>query len=503
MQTRIPMKKIFLTLTLILVAILSGTAQNHWEPNPYLYPSNMNVIGVIEINGFEQRNEFLELGVFCDEECRGSMILDYVAQLDRYFLYLTIYGVNGDDFEFFLYDHLTGQELEVECENEMVYHSNSILGTVTDPYVFVFNGGQCQVNVVADPPEGGTVTGGGTVAMGSSCAIMATPVEGGSFIAWELNGDFLTTEDHYTFNAVADIDFVALFGNPYFQVTVDASPSDGGMVTGGGEYLVGETCTVTATPHQGYAFDFWKCDGEVVSYDESYSFVVHEDIHLTAFFHFITYQVTVLVEPVEGGVITGAGEYPEGEVCELMATPNEGFLFLCWMENGVLVSTSPAISFMVLADRTLTASFSLIPNNYLISVTANPPEGGTVTGGGAYQEGSVCSLTATPATNYVFDRWTENGMLITTLPTYTFVVSQNRTLVAEFHNVVGVQEEHASCQLYPNPAHHWLRVTDSEKLFVVTDLQGHVVLMTRDNPLDISQLAPGIYCVNGKTFIKY
>lgn len=496
------MKKAILTLLFLVMTMIGGIAQNHWVPDPYQFATNMNVIGVVEINGFEQRNEFLELGVFCDEECRGSMLLDYVPQLDRYYLYLTVYGSPNDFLTFALYDHFTGTELELECENFMDYQSNAMLGSISEPYVFVFNGGACEVHVVADPPEGGTVTGGGMVAMGSLCTVTAVPLEGVSFLGWQMNGDFLTFESSYTFNAVANIDFIALFGDPFFQVTVDASPVDGGTVTGGGEYLIGETCVVTATPNPGYTFDFWKAGDEVVSNDASYSFVIHNDCNLTAFFHLNTYTVTLSADPAEGGEVTGGGVYVEGELCTVSATTHNGFTFLCWMENGVLVSGSPSFSFAVTGDRWLVANYAVNPNNYLISVSANPSEGGMVTGGGAYQEGSVCSLTAVPAADFAFDRWTENGVLVTTLPTYTFVVSGDRHLVAHFHNIVGVQEETASLRLYPNPTHQWLwaqGAADSPKTpFVIADLQGRVVLISADNPMDVSHLSPGIYVINGQ-----
>ena len=45
-----------------------------------------------------------------------------------------------------------------------------------------------------------------------------------------------------------------------------------------------------------------------------------------------------------------------------------------------------------------TANFS--QNSYLITVTANPTEGGTVSGGGTYNHGTTVNLTATAATGY-------------------------------------------------------------------------------------------------------
>ena len=52
-------------------------------------------------------------------------------------------------------------------------------------------------------------------------------------------------------------DLVANFTSQQYTVTVSASPTDGGSVTGGGTYFEGEQCTVTAIPADGYIFTTW------------------------------------------------------------------------------------------------------------------------------------------------------------------------------------------------------------------------------------------------------
>ncbi len=67
-----------------------------------------------------------------------------------------------------------------------------------------------------------------------------------------------------------------------------------------------------------------------------------------------------------------------------------------------------------------------------ITVTANPTEGGTVTGAGYYEGGVTCTLTATPNESFSFLNWMENGVIVSNDTVYSFIVSGDRDLVANF-----------------------------------------------------------------------
>ena len=63
--------------------------------------------------------------------------------------------------------------------------------------------------------------------------------------------------------------------------------------------------------------------------------------------------------PTQGGTITGAGDYEQNAVCTLTAIANEGYFFVNWAENGMVVSTDATYTFTVEASRTLVANFNL------------------------------------------------------------------------------------------------------------------------------------------------
>ena len=69
---------------------------------------------------------------------------------------------------------------------------------------------------------------------------------------------------------------------------------------------------------------------------------------------------------------------------------------------------------------------------YNINVTPNPAESGTIIGAGTYAEDSTCTLTALANDGYTFDNWTENDEVVSEDATYSFTVTGNRNMVANF-----------------------------------------------------------------------
>ena len=99
-----------------------------------------------------------------------------------------------------------------------------------------------------------------------------------------------------------------------------------------------------------------------------------------------------------------------------------------------LYFTSSSLSTGITQSRRIGTPVRLVHGvqPYTISVSVNLTEGGTITGGGTYQQGQTCVLTATTNTGYAFVNWTENGSVVSTNPTYSFAVNANRTLVANY-----------------------------------------------------------------------
>lgn len=132
-------------------------------------------------------------------------------------------------------------------------------------------------------------------------------------------------------------------------VTVAASPSAGGIVSGGGVVEHGNTATLTATPSIGYRFVQWS-DGNT---SNPRTVTVSEDVTYTADFEMLTYSILAVASPAEGGSVIGSGTYSYGSTVTLTATPNNGYKFVQWLD-GVTDTTR---SFKAYASASYTAVF--------------------------------------------------------------------------------------------------------------------------------------------------
>src|SRR6185503_7798005 len=133
--------------------------------------------------------------------------------------------------------------------------------------------------------------------------------------------------------------------------------------TGAGTFAQGSVVAVGAVPNAGFTFKNWTSNGTIVSTSTSYQFTMAGNSTLVANFAAVTpgnFAVNLSSNPVAGGTTSGSGSHAAGSLVTVSATPNAGYAFINWKENGVTVSASSSYSFMLNANRTLVANFQLI-----------------------------------------------------------------------------------------------------------------------------------------------
>ena len=301
--------------------------------------------------------------------------------------------------------------------NDGVTNNPRTIMTISNvTYVAEF-GTAATITVQASPTNGGSVAGSGTFFVGSNDILSATASNGWIFTGWN-DG---TTNNPYTITVPpTNITYTANFW-PLATISVSPSTNLGGTVTGGGIYPVGSNIILTATASNGWAFVGWS-DGTPTN---NYPVTVASNITYTADF-LPLYTVTALAYPTNGGTVTGSGTYVMGSNATVSVTAtNAGFIFMNW--NGSTVNTNSSWTFAVVSNGTVcTANFA-----YMSTVTAlaNPTNGGSVSGGGAYLSGTTNVLTASPSNTWIFTGWSDG---LTNNPRSIIVPFTNITYVADF-----------------------------------------------------------------------
>ena len=174
----------------------------------------------------------------------------------------------------------------------------------------------------------------------------------------------------------------------------------------------------------------YKADGETITMPQDGGVFNPKDGSFTPS---IT-NYTVTVNPGNGGTVSGSGNFASGETATVTATPNSGYKFVRWEENGKEVSTDATYSFTVTANRNLTAIFastggggSVTPSYHALTFDTN---GGSAIDKLRVQSGKTIDLSKYVPTRegYDFDGWYRDEALTEKIATVK--LSRNTTIYA-------------------------------------------------------------------------
>jgi formylglycine-generating enzyme len=143
-----------------------------------------------------------------------------------------------------------------------------------------------------------------------------------------------------------------------------------------------------------------------------------------------TFTIAATSSPGSGGTVIGGGTYTNGITASLTATPNSGFSFINWTENGNPLGGSPTLTFTVIGNRNLQANFMFVAPTYTLTVSAT---NGTVVKNpdhANYVLGTQVTLTASPHTGFQFGHW--DGDVTGEDNPLTVVMNGNKTIFANF-----------------------------------------------------------------------
>ncbi|MDB4666378.1 leucine-rich repeat protein [Akkermansiaceae bacterium] len=267
----------------------------------------------------------------------------------------------------------------------------------------------------------GSVSGGGSYALGVTATLTATPATGYVFISWNS-----AIKNPLTITMDSNQSISAIFGP-------DTRDPDGDGLSNYQELILFNTDpTDSDSDDDGYLDGQEQGEGTDPNEAESYP------------------QRTLTVPTVENGSVVGADTYALGAEAVLTATPSPGYVFASW--NGDSTATDNPLTITMDEEQSVGAIFRQDTrdpdedglSNYqeLVVFNTDPtdsdsdddgyPDGqeqiertdpneaesypqrtltvptvenGSVSGGGSYALGVTATLTATPAIGYVFTSW--------------------------------------------------------------------------------------------------
>ncbi|AFK05956.1 hypothetical protein Theba_0222 [Mesotoga prima MesG1.Ag.4.2] len=200
-------------------------------------------------------------------------------------------------------------------------------------------------------------------------------------------------------------------------------------------YTHGEVVQLTANPADNWNFTGWS--GDLAGSTNPESITMNSDKTVTANFSIVQYTITASAGA--GGTISPSGQVKvnHGSNQSFSISANTGYDIQDVKVDGATEGAIGSYTFSnVTSDHTIAATFKI--KTYTVSVSSNPVEGGSVNGGGTYNHGAQVSCQATANEGYRFVNWTEGGVVVSDNSTYTFNITANRNLVANFVRVYSV-----------------------------------------------------------------
>lgn len=265
---------------------------------------------------------------------------------------------------------------------------------------------------------------------GARVTMTATPASGHRFVSW--SGDPGSNTNPITITMDGNKVVTASFAiNTY---TITASAGSGGSINPSSQVTAkyGANQSFSITPDTGYHIHEILVDGASVGVVSSYTFTnVTADHSIVA--SFTQNKLTLSVNINGSGSVTKNPDqttYSHGAVVTLTAIPVSSFRFDRW--SGDTFGTSPTITITMDSDKSVTASFTRVI--YTLTTSVSPGGSGTINpSSGSYDSDTRVTLTATPASGYVFDRW--SGDASGTSTTITITMDRDKSVVANFKEI--------------------------------------------------------------------
>ena len=179
---------------------------------------------------------------------------------------------------------------------------------------------------------------------------------------------------------------------------------------------------------------------------------------------------------------------------------NEGSFWNQGMCN--LIVPSSAVS--AYQSTEVWQEFNIVGGGILVNTVSNYSVCGYTEGNKMYNTNATAMVSASARNGFKFVNWTKEGIEISTDSLYSFTVTEDIELVANFFEdiEVGITETTSPSdlvKLYPNPVSTTLYIeignVKKNSEVKIYSIQGALLVNTKGNEIDVSSLPSGIYIV--------
>ena len=332
-------------------------------------------------------------------------------------------------------------------------HAGSYQSSVTDEYYW--RAYQCfgdgSIMPYHTQPAANNVSHASTISIGVST--FAVSADNGSYVAITKNNEIL---------GVAEV----ISGN-----TVNVPIS--GLTSAGDVMIV-----VTRQQRQPYitTIQAISTDGPYISLD-SYTpntALIGESTNLSLTFKNVGNSATsgtTTVTLSSSNATFGVSSKTFSTLAANATTTVSGFSFT--LNNGVTLGSPVTFHYTAVnGSNTWEGDFGITPNQvFTVNVSANNADYGTVSGGGQYNYNESCTVTATPVDGYMFTSWTQNGNVVSTNASYTFNVTSNVDLVANFASGVMIGDGGTTTNDFL-PSYNYYNYSMTEQIYTSAEMGG-------------------------------
>ena len=236
----------------------------------------------------------------------------------------------------------------------------------------------------------------------------------------------------------------------------------GVVLNGQGEYKDGEKVTIVAEEIEGYRFIGWSINGNIISTEKEYTFVIGEDTEgqYTANYAKL-YTITTFTENQYGSFVINKIEAIAGEsvIVDYQINSENQDLYeverLYYIIAGDLQCEEYTINnntfTMPEGNVTIYVEFN---NLYNINLITNLTEEVKLEGQGIYIENQSTTIKAPNVEGYRFRNWTYNGEILSTNQEYTIIVDSTTkgTYIANYDKLylISVEDVHNAVSIVEN-----------------------------------------------------